>query len=109
MGVFEARMIHIISLLNTDRQSVIVRLSNVDVRILVWRQPRDKGWYIDLEIPVGNPIVSGRRLAHESSVFGRLVVDLPGEIWCRALSPSEEEPGLAPWGITHVLTYERDG
>lgn len=94
-----------VDLINTDRQSLIVRLEGVDCRLHVWWQPDDASWYSDLEVPVGNAVVLGRRLALNAGLLNGRVSLLAGDLEVRSLDARENDPGPSPWGTTHVLVH----
>lgn len=93
--------------LDTDRQSFIVRIANQDCRLRVWWQPSDSAWYGSLEVPTNTPIVQGRRLALNSGLLDRLTDVLPGNIVMRELGEAGEEPARDAWRRpTHALMWE---
>ena len=100
-----------ISLLDdTYRQSLIVRLDDIDCRLSVWWQPLDSAWYGSLEIPVNTPIAQARRLAVNAGILDRAVAPISGNIVCRALDSADarSEPGISAWSTpTHALFYEQ--
>ena len=98
-----------VPLQNTDRQSVVIRLSGRDCRLTVWYQSSDTSWYGSLEIPVGTPAVSGRRLGVDTGLLSRVYTSLAGNLWCRSLSGQAVDPGREPWGSTHALFWEIPG
>ena len=98
-----------LDLLDMDRQSLILRLPAVDVRVTVWWQPFDEHWYGSLEVPVGTRVVSGRRLVVGSGLVDRLSDVLDGNIVCRALAEEYQnaDPDRAAWREeTHGLFWE---
>ena len=98
-----------VPLLNTARQSAVVRLSGVDCRLTVWRQPSDGRWHASLEVPTGTPLLSGRRLTADTDLLAGVLHSLPGRLICRPLQGARTEPGAEPWGDTHALVWETDG
>ena len=98
-----------IPLEDSDRQSVIVRLESVDVKVRVYYQPVTKDWYCDIEAPNGTSVVRGRRINVDTSFIESLASPLSGDIWCRMIGDFEVvDPGRNPWGEngTHRITYE---
>ena len=95
-----------VPLLSVDRQSVVMRLDGVDVRIRVFYHPSDESWYATVEVPVGSPAVSSRRVRVNEGLFGLVKGEVSGDIFCRALGTGRGDPGREPWGQTHVLRYE---
>ena len=98
-------MAQTLSLTNTPRQTIVVRLSGQDVRLEIWRQPSDGAWYADLDVPVGTRVLSGRRLINRGALLSRVPHDLPGDIWCLPRGAGAGDPGADPWGETHDLVY----
>ena len=91
------------------RQSLIVRLQDVDCRLTVWWQPWDEGWYGSLEIPVNTPAVQARRLAANAGLLDRIVTPLTVNIVCRPLDSADDrlEPGRNAWAEpSHGLFVE---
>ena len=100
---------HRIPLLHTDRQSLIVRLADIDCRIAVFWQPSDVAWYATLEVPVNTVVVSSKRLAVDSGILDRVKDILPGNIFCRALESERMEPQRDAWRRpTHALIWTPD-
>ena len=100
---------HRIPLIDTDRQSLIVRLAEIDCRITVFWQPSDVAWYATLEVPVNTVVVSSKRLAVDSGILDRVKDILPGNIFCRALESERMEPQRDAWGRpTHALIWTPD-
>lgn len=95
-----------IPLLDTPRQSMFLRLGGVDVRLVVWWQPRDRAWYASLEIPAGTPAVSGRRIVVDGDVLAGRIAEVSGYLRCRALTVPVEEPGPNAWAGSHALQLE---
>ena len=98
-----------VGLLDVDRQSLVLRVGGVDVRVRVWWQPLDQAWYGGLEVPVGRVVVSGRRLVVNAGLLDRLSDVLLGNIVCRPLTELGQtvEPGRAAWREgTHGLFWE---
>ena len=81
------------------RQSMIVRLQDIDCRIIVWWQPWDDAWYGAFEAPVNSLIVASRRLAVNSGLLDRAVSPLTVNVVCRALDAADDrvEPGRNAW------------
>ena len=100
----------VIPLLDTDRQSLIVRLGTQDCRITVWWQPEteDESWYASLEVPVNTPVTRSRRLANHSGLLDRQQGILPGNLVLRPLSDVDTaEPDRNAWSEeTHGLRWE---
>ena len=99
----------LIPLIDTDRQSLIVRLGSVDCRVLVWWQPTDVSWYASLEVPLGTPVMSGRRLAVNAGLLANRAGVLDGDVVCRAVddADSQRDPDRFAWGIgSHGLFWE---
>ena len=94
-----------IPLLDTDRQSVILRLSDQDCRLRLWWQPYDSAWYASLEIPTGTVHVQSVRLASGSSLLERVVNPLAGDLTVRKLAPNAGEPMRNAWDNTHELLW----
>ena len=98
-----------IPLLDLDRQSLIVRLGGMDCRLTVWWQPSDSSFFAALEVPVNNPVVSGKRLAVNAGLLDRLTDVLPGNVVCRAVDEdsTQRDPGRDAWRrSTHSLVWE---
>ena len=96
-------------LIDTDRQSFIVRLAGVDCRVRVRWQPSDLAWYADLEVPVNTPVVSGRRLTVDSGLLGMRPGVLSGDLVVRALDDSDEgvDPVRDAWERgSHGIVWE---
>ena len=95
-----------IPLLDTARQSLVVRLDDVDCLLRVWWQPSDSSWWAGIEVPVGTPAVRSRRLANDVGLLDRIEGLLPGNLVCRSLG-APTAPGRNAWSIpTHVLRWE---
>ena len=96
-----------IPLLDVDRQSVVVRLADVDCRVTVWWQPSDQSWYGSLEVPVNTPRTSGLRLSRGAGLLDRVGGVLPGNVVCRELGDFQREPRRDAWRRpTHALRWE---
>ena len=98
-----------IPLLDVDRQTLIVRLQNIECLIRVWWQPFDQSWYGSLEAPVNSIVVEGRRLASDAGLLDRISSPLSGNIVCRAMGATniEVEPARNAWEVpTHGLFWE---
>ena len=96
-----------IPLLDTDRQSLIVRLADQDCLIRVWWQPSDQGWWGSLEVPTNTPAVQSRRLALNAGLLDRITDVLPGNIVMRERGNEGLEPGRDAWSRpTHGLIWE---
>ena len=94
-------------LINADRQSLIVRIADQDVRIHIWWQPSDSGWWASLEVPVNTPAVSSRRLGLNSGILDRITDILPGNLVLRELGSEGLEPGRDAWSRpTHGVFWE---
>ena len=100
---------HRIPLIDTDRQSLIIRLADIDCRLTVFWQPSDVAWYATLEVPVNTIVVSSKRLAVDSGILDRVKDILPGNIFCRALESERAEPQRDAWRRpTHALIWTPD-
>lgn len=100
-----------IPLLDALRQSLILRLDDMDCRLSLWWQPWDEAWYASLEIPTNTVWVEGRRLATNSGLLDRIPHPLTGNIFCRKLDviTGFSEPKINAWSApTHVLVWERN-
>ena len=100
-----------IPLESTARQSLIVRLNNIDCLVRVWWQPDQEGWFGSLEVPFGTPVVRGRRLVVNGGLLAGIVDVLPGDVVCRAVEDADAltDPGIDAWLTgTHGLFYEPD-
>ena len=96
-----------IPLLNVPRQQLTTALNGQEVGLHVWFQPTDEHWYLTLEFPVGTPIISGKRIVLDSGLLSTTPhIGFQGEIFCRSLEDIASEPGISPWGTTHVLRYQ---
>ena len=98
-----------VELLDAARQSFILRLGEVDVRVTVWWQPTDGHWYATLEVPVNTVVVSGRRLVVGSGLLDRVSDVLGGNLGCRSLTELGQvnEPDRGAWREgTHGLFWE---
>ena len=96
-------------LIDTDRQSLIVRLGAIDCRVLVWWQPSNVSWYASLEVPLGTPVMSGRRLAVNAGLLAGAPDVLAGDVVCRAIDDTDvqRDPDRTAWGNeTHGLFWE---
>ena len=94
-------------LLDVDRQSLIVRLADMDCRVIVFWQPQDLAWYASLEVPVNTSAVTGRRLALDSGLLDRVSDVLPGNLSLRELGTTGAEPQRDAWARpTHALRWE---
>ena len=98
-----------IPLIDRPRQSLIVRLGDVDCRLSVWWQPSDGSWWAGLEAPVNTPVVRSRRLAVDTGVLDRISGVLPGNIRMRCLGePVTEATRSGFRDNTHALVWEPD-
>ena len=91
------------------RQSLIIRLNDVDCRLSVWWQPWDEAWYGSVEAPVNSRIATARRLAVNAGILDRAVSPLSVNIVCRVLDSADDrlEPGREAWSLpTHGLFIE---
>ena len=99
-----------IPLIDTDRQSLIVRIADQDCRLRVWWSPSDESWWASIEVPVNTPAVMSRRLALNAGILDRIVDVLPGNIVMRALGGeggAGAEPTREAWALpTHALMWE---
>ena len=99
----------IIPLIDADRQSLIVRLNDIECRIRIWWQPSDSSWWGSLEVPVNTPAVLSRRLAVNTGLLDRIDDVLPGNIVMRSLGGEVFEPRRDAWSRpTHALMWEPD-
>jgi len=94
-----------VPLQNLLRQSVILRIDGYDVKLRVFWQPGQQRWFATVEIPIGNPVVSGKGIVTGSGLLEGLLTDIKGDFVCRA-KITEQEPGRNAWGGTHVIRYE---
>ena len=96
-----------IPLIDTDRQSLIVRFADQDCRLRVWWAPSDQSWWASIEVPVNTPAVMSRRLALNAGILDRIADVLPGNIVMRDLGGVGTEPGRDAWARpTHALMWE---
>ena len=96
-----------IPLIDTDRQSLILRIDDRDCRLRVWWAPSDESWWASIEVPVNTPAVMSRRLALNAGILDRIADVLPGNIVMRELGGAGAEPGRDAWARpTHALVYE---
>ena len=96
-----------IPLLDTDRQSLVLRIANMDVLLRVWWQPSDGGWWASLEVPVNTPAISSRRLALNAGMLDGIRDILPGDIVLRELGDTGAEAARDAWARpTHALMWE---
>ena len=95
-------------LLDVDRQSLILRLADMDCRVRVSWNVAEQAWFGDLEVPVNTEVVQGVRLAIGSGILDRIQGVLPGNIVCRNLDSIDElEPARDAWvRPTHALVWE---
>ena len=91
---------------NDARQSLVTSLEGQEVLLRLWWQPSDTSWYATLEMPVGTPLIAGRRLALDEPIIGTRPTAFAGDIYCRRVGVTAEEPARRPWGITHALIFE---
>ena len=92
-----------------NRQSVVVRLDAIDVKVRVSYSPVSKSWFADIEAPNGKVVVQGRRVTVNTPLIGGAVSPLQGDIWCRMKGGTTQyDPQRQPWGDngTHRLAYE---
>ena len=102
----------VIPLIFADRQSLIVRLGDIDCRVRTWWQPSDEAWYGSIEVPVNTPGTRGIRLAVGAGLLDRRPELLPGNVVCRAFSTdfATDEPARDAWVVpTHLLIWEPAG
>ena len=91
------------------RQSLILRLDDVDCRLAVWWQPWDEAWYGSIEAPVNSRVATARRLAVNAGILDRAVSPISVNIVCRVLDSADDrlEPGREAWSLpTHGLFVE---
>ena len=97
----------LIPLIDTSRQSLILRLAEQDCRVRVWWQPSDLSWWGSIEVPVNTPAVQSRRLALNAGLLDRITDVLPGNLVMRELGNAGLEPGRNAWSRpTHGLFWE---
>ena len=97
----------ILPLLAADRQTFVVRLGEMDCTLSLWWQPWDSGWYASMEVPTNNPILTGKRVTLNGGLLDRLPDVLPGNIVCRGLAVSSDEPGYTAFATpTHAMVWE---
>ena len=97
----------ILPLLAADRQTFVVRLGDMDCTLSLWWQPWDSGWYASMEVPTNNPILTGKRVTLNGGLLDRLPDVLPGNIVCRGLAVSSDEPGYTAFATpTHAMVWE---
>ena len=98
-----------VPLLDADRQSVIVRLNNIDCRVSAWWQPSDSSYYGSLEVPVNTNVVRSRRIAVNSGLLDRVRDVLPGNLVFRALEDGTPEAKRGAFAApTHGLFWMPD-
>ena len=98
-------------LLDVDRQSLIVRLNDIDCRVRVWWQPWDEAWYASIEVPTNTRISEGRRLAVDAGILDRIPSDLGGNVVCRPIGSTDVtlDPKRDAWRVpSHGLVWEPD-
>ena len=98
-----------IPLLNADRQSVIVRLGELDCRVRVYWQPSDESWHGALEVPVNTQVTRGQRLTVDNGLLPAGSAVLPGNVVLRAIDEDSafREPMRDAWlRSTHGLYWE---
>lgn len=97
-----------IPLINVPRQRLSTSVNGQAIQLLIWYSPKSGGqWYASLEHPAGTKIVSGRRIVLNSDILASQPRGtFKGKIICRAIGDLPSEPGLEPWGTTHLLLYE---
>ena len=96
-----------VPLLDVDRQSMVLRLDDIDCLLRVWWAPSDNGWWGALEVPVNTVVVSGKRLVLNSGLLDRLPGFLPGNLVMRSLGGDNREPDRAAWRLpSHALVWE---
>jgi len=94
-----------VPLLDLLRQSVILRIQGIDVRMAVAWQPVEQRWYASIDIPIGTPVVRGKGVVTGSGLLQGLITPLPGDFVCRA-KVANTEPGKNAWGGTHTIRWE---
>ena len=109
LAVFEPPPGPLIPLIDTLRQSLIVRLDGVECRVHVWWQPTDQAWYASLEAPVNTYVARGRRLVVNGGLLDRVAGVVAGNVVCRAIGADDSslDPGRDAWARnTHGLIWE---
>ena len=94
---------------NALRQSLILRLDNVDLRLKIWWQPIDLAWYFSVEIPVNTFVIQSRRITVNSGFLDLADSPIMTNIVCRALDSAIDrlEPGVDAWNLpSHALFLE---
>ena len=100
----------LVPLIDTSRQSLILRLADQDCRVRVWWQPSDLSWWGSIEVPVNTPAVQSRRLALDAGILDRITDVLPGNLVMRELGNAGLEPDRNAWSRpTHGLFWEPRG
>lgn len=103
----------IIPLIDTDRQSLILRLpdstgANIDIRLSIWWSPSDSGWWGSIEAPINTQAVSSRRLGLNCGLLDSIYNVLDGNIVMRATGEFvQDEPTRASLvSGEHILRWE---
>ena len=97
----------VIPILDSDRQSLVLRIDDQDCLLTLWWQPSDSSWWASLEVPINTPAVSARRMALNAGLLDRVKDILPGNIVMRAAGGASAEPGRDAFARnTHVLRWE---
>ena len=96
----------LLNISSAARQSFTTVLDGQTVKMALWWQPSDKGWYASVEFPVGVALALGRRVVLDEPIIEARPVGFLGEIYCRKLIPEDTPPGRDAWGHTHQLVYE---
>lgn len=102
--VVEVKKGGVIELLNVNRQSFIVQLGTVQCRLRIFWNPVDRCWYIDLQIPAGTPVISGRRIVPNRCLLNPTLTPLNGTLIARSTVGSDNI-SEKPWGRTHFLQW----
>lgn len=97
-----------VPLRNIPRQRMVVSSDYADIELTVWRHPYGS-WFCSVEAG-GIRYLSGKRIVSNGIIH---TADMPGYILCVPLHPDDsfedEEPGVAPWGVTHRLEWVVSG
>lgn len=103
----------IVPIIDADRQSLQMRLprpdgTNVNIRLRLWWQTSDQGWWGSVEVPSNNPVVSSKRLGVNCGLFDDGNGYLDGNFVMRSTSDDMEvEPTRRAFrDRTHELRWE---
>lgn len=91
----------------TGEASITFRtvLDDQRVRIRVWWQPLDEGWYLSLSWPDGRSIASAVRLVERGRPLRGRIGEFRGEFYVDGVGV----PGRDAWTSTHRLIYLAPG